>query len=63
VALSSDGKYLATGSKDKTICLIDLMSKKIYHKFDSIHKSNNRVHTTKKNKFLFYNDLFYKQNN
>ncbi len=34
-------KYLATGSWDNTVNLIDIQSKTIYHKFDNIHKSNN----------------------
>ncbi len=34
-------KYLATGSSDNTVNLIDIQSKTIYHKFDNIHESNN----------------------
>ena len=41
MAFSADGKYMATGSDDKTVNLIDIQSKKIYHKFDDIHSSNN----------------------
>ncbi len=41
VAFSGDGKYLATGSSDKTVNLIDLQSKTIYHRFVNIHSSNN----------------------
>ncbi len=40
MAFSCDGKYLATGSGDKTVNLIDLQSKEIYHKFDNTHSSN-----------------------
>ena len=41
MAFSGDGKYLATGSRDKTVNLIDLQSKTIYHRFDNIHSGNN----------------------
>ncbi len=41
VAFSGDGKFLATGSYDKTVNLIDLQSKTIYHTFDNIHSRNN----------------------
>ena len=41
MAFSGDGKYLATGSYDKTVNLIDLKTKKIYHKFNNIHYCNN----------------------
>ena len=41
MAFSGDGKYLATGSEDNTVNWLDLQSKKIYHKFDNIHSSNN----------------------
>ena len=41
MAFSGDGKFLATGSNDKAVNLIDLQSKKIYHKFDNIHTGNN----------------------
>ena len=35
IALSNDGKYLATASKDKTVNLIDLNSKELVYKFDT----------------------------
>ncbi len=41
LAFSSNGKYLATGSWDNNINIIDLKSKTIYHKFDNIHSSNH----------------------
>ncbi len=48
MALSPNGKYLATGSryynsdiKDYTVNLIEVESKRIVHKFDNIHSSNN----------------------
>ena len=40
LAFSGDGRYLASGSY-KTIHLIDLQSKTIYHRFYNIHESNN----------------------
>jgi WD40 repeat protein len=43
VAFSGDGKYLATGSWDKTVNLIDLHSKTIYHRFDNIHSRNHYI--------------------
>ncbi len=41
VVFSPNGKYLATGSDDKTVNLLDIESKTIYHKFDNIHSGNN----------------------
>ena len=41
VVFSPNGKYLATGSWDKTVNLLEIESKTIYHKFDKIHYSNN----------------------
>ncbi len=41
VALSNDGKYLATGSRDNMVNLINIQSKMIYHKFDNLHTGNN----------------------
>ena len=41
MAFSPNGKYLATGSLDNTVNLIEIESKTIYHKFDKIHDSNN----------------------
>ncbi len=40
MAFTYDGKYLATGSADYTINLINLESSKIYYKFEKIHSSN-----------------------
>ena len=40
MALSPNGKYLATGSSDNTVNLIEVESK-IVHKFDKIHSGNN----------------------
>ncbi len=40
VAFSAFVKYLANGSWDKTANLIDIQSKKIYHKFDNLHTGN-----------------------
>lgn len=41
MAFSPNGKYLATGSADKTVNLIDIQSKTIYHKFNNLHEGNN----------------------
>ena len=41
MVFSGDGKYLATGSVDNTVNLIDLKAKKIYHKFNNILSGNN----------------------
>ncbi len=41
MAFSPNGKYLATGSWDKTLNLLDIESKTIYHKFNKIHSVNN----------------------
>jgi hypothetical protein len=35
-----DGQYIASGSSDKTINIIYLKSKVLYHKFDKIHTGN-----------------------
>ncbi len=42
-------KYLATGSWDKTVNLIDIQSKTIYHKFEKIHNGNIYIY--------IYNDV------
>ncbi len=41
MAFSPNGKYLATGSSDRTVNLLEIESKTIYHKFDKIHDSKN----------------------
>ncbi len=41
MAFSLNGKYLATGSYDETVNLLEIESKTIYHKFDKIHSGNN----------------------
>ncbi len=43
MAFSPNGKYLVTGSADKTVNLIEIESKKIFHKFDEIHSGNNNI--------------------
>lgn len=40
VAFSMDGQYIAFGSSEKSINLIDFKQKKIYQIFDKIHKGN-----------------------
>ncbi len=40
MAFSPNGKYVATGSFSKTMNLLEIESKTIYHKFDNIHDSN-----------------------
>ncbi len=40
LAISVNGKYLATGSWDATVNLIDIQSKKISQKFKNIHFGN-----------------------
>lgn len=38
---SPNGKYLATGSEDNTVNLLEIESKTICHNFDEIHSCNN----------------------
>ncbi len=40
VAFSPNGKYLATGSDDKTVNLLDIEARRIWQKFDKIHDGN-----------------------
>lgn len=37
VVFSPDNQYLASGSLDQTVNLIDIQSKTLYFKFDNIH--------------------------
>ena len=37
ISFSMDSEYMVTGSSDKTNNLIQIQSKKVIHKFDSIH--------------------------
>ncbi len=50
-------KYLATGSWDYTVNLIEIQSKTIYHKFDNIHSgnNNNNKYIAKLIPFIFIN--------
>ena len=40
VAFSPDGKYLATGSRDNTVSIIDMNQKSLLKKFDDLHTGN-----------------------
>lgn len=42
MAFSGDNKYLATGSDDKILNLINLQSKTLCHKFRYFHECNKR---------------------
>jgi WD40 repeat protein len=39
VAFSPNGMYIATGSSDKTVAILDVNSRKVLKKFTDIHTS------------------------
>ncbi len=43
VKFSPNSEYLATGSSDTTINLIDVNTRQLIHKFEGIHTGNNNV--------------------
>ena len=42
--ISPDNRYLATGSRDYTVNLIDIHTLIIKHKFANIHSGDNKIY-------------------
>ena len=43
VVFSNDGKYIITGSIDKTVNLIDIKTRQVAHKFTDLHPNGKNI--------------------